>query len=1119
MILIFTFCSPGRKRSQDHLEELDAGTPKQSKVRFQELPASGADRTPGTRSAQKSSKKSNVKVSIKSGPQGSTVNTDEVAPDVEEQVSNALNELSSLCISFNAKFSKREGLVTAEDDMSESSPQEVLREVQRFSAEVLRLEPHAEVFQKLPREVVFSCIHNLVKIIRAGSDRLIFVSSTEKCDSSVRILSSLEAVVLVERLVARVSSAIVIPEESLELCIEVTRFHLQKNILPFYDARIRAAVRPNIRDDTGDTSQPKKETAGPGKKGLKVKAPKPVDMVKDRILASMDLLEDIIPIVKIQASVSYPLIRAAIQCMTAHDAPELKPKAVSLISSLYTSYPSLRENILDDIFGTLTPYLGVGRKCRRDVPLSSEAGTMESVNVMTALVVQLVQGCAIMPMNSSREAIRSAYAACISTADDFWALCMGCIGSAKAMRMESDADFVCVMVGMVQDLLKISCSKYWPSASTILIRLVTNLNSTMGLLSPDPVVRQFCVDIIGKILSAVHKDSAHLSTSGDRLDDISSGVEHESISEAAVELVLKTLQSSDASSATARVFLCLRTLCEDLGKFEASSENDDDLNEHASKLFAVATERLSSYEASLGENTLSQEDVALVMKVTVHQQFLTAAPAMLSWILEILDSKQQAPTTRAKAVKALGDVVSADNRVMDYPGMVVGVERALQDDAISVREAALTLVGKHMVKDASLALKLLRMVIKATEDQGSSVRRSAIKILRDCALVIPLEHSDRISEAYRAILSRSTDSEESVKGIVVRLFKSLWFDPVAGEDGLRVERSPTERAQSLARLATSVVEASSSNSSNTRNLIDRSHPLIVLLTDIQDEVNQSKRGTANREELRTATALLDLFMYDNSDSLPYLHAMYALVLSNPKACIPESDPLRFLRALSPHLRRAPAQQGSQADTRSTAEEILYTLGIITHILGDMEDQRALISDIATEMTEDLVDLINKHRFTAVVSAACECLSACSISSQTAAARLLNVAAIYLTWLKEPRSHSKNLPRFLFIIGQVYRFGIRLLGQVEAYLTDNPTLARGLTPKACMNTLSAFWSFNLDGQPALVSQVRRSALESICQVMITSPLVAMNRESQAQDIISKGVLRSIVQNHHVCARQG
>lgn len=1030
------------------------------------------------------------------------------APNVETQVSNALNELITLCTSFNARFRNDDGL-ESEDYMSKTSPQEILRDVQRFSAEILRLTPHAEVFQKLPRDVVFSCIHNLVNVIRAGSETLIFASSTDKCESSVRIMSSLEAVVLVERLVARVSNAIVVPEESLGLCIDVTRFHLHKNILPFYDARIMAAVRPNIHDDMGETSQPRKENAGAGRRGLKAKAPKPVDMVKDRVLASMDLLGDITPSVKIQASVSYPLIRAAIQCMTVHAVPELKPKAVSLISSLYTSYPDLRESILDDTFGTLTPYLGVGRKCRRDVPLPSEAGTMESVNVMTALLVQLVQGCAIMPLNSSPEAIRSAYAACISTADDFWARCMGCIGSARAMRMESDADFVCVMVGMVQDLLQISCSKYWPSASTILIRLVTNLNSSMGLLSPDPVVRQFCVDILGKILSAVHKDSAHLATSADRLDDVVSEVGHENISEAAVELVLKILQSSDASSAaSARVFLCLRTLCEDLGKFEASSQNLDDLHDHAADLLAAANETLSSHAATSCENTLSQEDVTLVMKVTVHQQFLTAAPAMLSWLLEIIDSKKQAPTTRAKAVKALGDVVSADHRVLDYPGMVVGVERALQDDAISVREAALTLVGKHMVQDASLALKLLRMVIKATEDQGSSVRRSAIKILRDCALVIPQEHADRISEAYRAILNRSTDSEESVKGIVVRLFKSLWFDPVAGEDGLRVERSPTERAQSLAGLATSIVDASSSNSSNTRNLIDRSHPLIVLLSDIQDEVNQSKRANMNREELRTATALLDLFMYDNGDSITYLHAMYALVLSNPKACIPESDPLRFLRALSPHLRRVPAVEGSQADSRPHAEEILYTLGIITHILGDMEEKRALISDIATEMTEDLVDLINKHRFTAVVSAACECLAACSISSQTAAARLLNVAAIYLTWLKEPQSHSKNLPRFLFIIGQVYRFGIRLLGQVEAYLTDNPTLARTLTPRACMNTLSGFWSFNLDGQPALVSQVRRSALESICQVMIASPLVAMNRESQTQSIISKGTPSSM-----------
>lgn len=51
---------------------------------------------------------------------------------------------------------------------------------------------------------------------------------------------------------------------------------------------------------------------------------------------------------------------------------------------------------------------------------------------------------------------------------------------------------------------------------------------------------------------------------------------------------------------------------------------------------------------------------------------------MLQWLLECLHPLAQAPTTRAKAVKALGEVVQADTRVLDQPAVQAAVERALQ---------------------------------------------------------------------------------------------------------------------------------------------------------------------------------------------------------------------------------------------------------------------------------------------------------------------------------------------------------------------------------------------------------------------------------------------------------
>lgn len=53
----------------------------------------------------------------------------------------------------------------------------------------------------------------------------------------------------------------------------------------------------------------------------------------------------------------------------------------------------------------------------------------------------------------------------------------------KSMKMDTDADFSAVMLGIVQDILDLSSSLHWPAASMLLIRLVSAVNSEMGFHS------------------------------------------------------------------------------------------------------------------------------------------------------------------------------------------------------------------------------------------------------------------------------------------------------------------------------------------------------------------------------------------------------------------------------------------------------------------------------------------------------------------------------------------------------------------------------------------------------------------------------------------------------------
>lgn len=85
----------------------------------------------------------------------------------------------------------------------------------------------------------------------------------------------------------------------------------------------------------------------------------------------------------------------------------------------------MKQSILEDVFDVLTPYLGVGRKCRRDVELYSQIdGSLLPVNILSALILQMVQGCAVLPSHGTSEQIKGVYASCIAAADQFWAHCM-----------------------------------------------------------------------------------------------------------------------------------------------------------------------------------------------------------------------------------------------------------------------------------------------------------------------------------------------------------------------------------------------------------------------------------------------------------------------------------------------------------------------------------------------------------------------------------------------------------------------------------------------------------------------------------------------------------------------
>ena len=62
----------------------------------------------------------------------------------------------------------------------------------------------------------------------------------------------------------------------------------------------------------------------------------------------------------------------------------------------------------------------------------------------------------------------------------------------------------------------------------------------------------------------------------------------------------------------------------------------------------------------------------------------------------------------------------------------------VQDESVSVREAAVDLLGKHISSSQDLALKYFGLLSMAVRDEGISVRKRAINIMwESCINTLP----------------------------------------------------------------------------------------------------------------------------------------------------------------------------------------------------------------------------------------------------------------------------------------------------------------------------------------------------------------------------------------------
>lgn len=145
----------------------------------------------------------------------------------------------------------------------------------------------------------------------------------------------------------------------------------------------------------------------------------------------------------------------------------------------------------------------------------------------------------------------------------------------------------------------------------------------------------------------------------------------------------------------------------------------------------------------------------------------------------ILVVKESSIAIRTRAMKCLTMIVEVDPSILKRHDMQMGVSQKFLDTSISVREAAVDLVGKYVLSSSELIDQYYEMLSNRILDTGVSVRKRVIKILRDICIEYP--YFDKIPEICVKMIRRVND-EEGIQKLVTEVFMRMWFTPCEKND-------------------------------------------------------------------------------------------------------------------------------------------------------------------------------------------------------------------------------------------------------------------------------------------------------------------------------------------------
>jgi cohesin loading factor subunit SCC2 len=195
----------------------------------------------------------------------------------------------------------------------------------------------------------------------------------------------------------------------------------------------------------------------------------------------------------------------------------------------------------------------------------------------------------------------------------------------------------------------------------------------------------------------------------------------------------------------------------------------------------------------------------MVNEITNLSGLLNSFQSQLAYILGLLNESNT--KFRKLSLKAIERIADADPSLMLKSKFRKAVFHRFTDEAISVREAVVSLVGNYVIRSPEVANAFHDALVVGLADPGISVKKRTVNVLHSILCNNP-SYKGR-AEACSIMLRLAADPKEddSVRDLVHDLFSSIWLEN--GEDPVQDIRldsprmtTPTSRVSNMEFLGT-----------------------------------------------------------------------------------------------------------------------------------------------------------------------------------------------------------------------------------------------------------------------------------------------------------------------------